>query len=177
MDNEIKQIEDTEYNFINKIKLDQYIKLFERNRDIADIKYVKTYMCKPPVYYLFDGYINENIGSSSEHNKNVAELLDIFDNTHIIPKNITYSTHPTHATIFYKFDYNNKYYIYYSNSGLGINNNITINNCVAPKVYYTLDKTSGENFIKVITLLYKLLLTFDFPIIRCFLLITINLGI
>jgi hypothetical protein len=92
-----------------------------------------------PIYYFFDKNLNPDLGSFISVRKKLRELYnfdEIFDlnSSSIIdvPSNI-------HSTILYKFELNNKKYIYYSNSGLGIKNNLRFNtndnNFVAPKIF------------------------------------------
>ena len=121
--------------------------VYEEMNHTTDIN--KIYIIKPPLYYLFDGYINEKIGSNRmnrniiNYNFNINELFlkklehinyVIYSNIHPNQYDIP---HPTHATFIDKIENDNRLYIYYSNSGLGINNNhIYKYELVTPKLYY-----------------------------------------
>ena len=90
-----------------------------------------------PIYHLFDHKIYDDIGSSLN---NLDILIDHFNLNELFTldkDNIYEIIYSSHATILYKFKYNDNYYIYYSNSGLGIDNQITdINkNLTACKIY------------------------------------------
>ena len=82
-----------------------------------------------PIHYLFDHTVNENVSSSSEHKRiylrNILKLDKLFS---LNPNSITDVSTDRHSTILYKFEYNNRKYIYYSNSGLGINNQLRNDN-------------------------------------------------
>jgi hypothetical protein len=92
---------------------------------------------KFPIYYLFDQLLDTDIGSYKVdyyiYNFNLEELFSInTENLHILNIN-------KHVTIFYKFEFNNRKYIYYSNSGLGINNQLYNNHTTACKIFYIND--------------------------------------
>jgi hypothetical protein len=93
-----------------------------------------------PLYYFFDSFITENAGYSVEARKNILTAYDLYKIFKIDEKNIYEVKNKGHSTILYKFSKNIggeiRYYLYYSNSGLGINNNIIINeHYVIPKIY------------------------------------------
>jgi hypothetical protein len=117
---------------------------------------------KGSLYYLFDGDIDDNIGSSYIYIYNLFIVLgvffDVLNDDNIIPVN-----HPTHATLFYKIDLpnENRYYIYYSNSGLGINNHLIIDDCIIPKIYVTNDKNIRDCAIEIINIIYDLMYKFN----------------
>ena len=96
------------------------------------------------LYYLFDSYLNKDIGSAVldlnilRDSRALGLHLDRICNLKTI--NIINTRNDTHATVFYKFNINDIFYIYYSNSGLGIDNHICINNNVCPKIFYTKNK-------------------------------------
>jgi len=91
-----------------------------------------------PLYYLFDKNINE-IGSETRIRTYLRSILKLDDIFKLDKSNLLDISYGNHATILYKLDMNNKKYIYYSNSGLGINNNYDslINGIkyVVPKIY------------------------------------------
>ena len=78
----------------------------------------------------------------------IFDLYKLFD---ITPENIFSVPVPLHATLFYKIIKNNKYYIYYSNSGFGSENHIIgqieTHETIVPKIY---DVGTPENQIKII---------------------------
>ena len=75
-----------------------------------------------PIHYLFDGYINENIGNSIKNIRNIRDSLKLDD--YDFENNATYINVPNHATILYKIKNNDRLYLYYSNSGLGADHHI-----------------------------------------------------
>jgi len=124
------------YNELNKNDLihNSYEKLdlndILKNETITSVKF--------PIYYLFDHTINENIGSTSEKRSYLRNILELDNLFSIESKNIYDVGIDGHSTILYKFEFNSKKYIYYSNSGLGINNQLyyDINKCTACKIFY-----------------------------------------
>ena len=104
-----------------------------------------------PIYYLFDGFINSNIGFTKEqvkynleYNNRIykpkvfnSKFLKIFeiDENSLIFYNIN-----KHAICGHFFDFNREKYFYLSNSGLGCNNHFTYTdknktNYILPKIY------------------------------------------
>jgi len=117
---------------------------------------------KSPIYYLYDGYINSSIGSNSKKLKSLNNLFGIdlyFKFDQISTKPVIYHTNnPSHATLFYHMKYNNKYYLFYSNSGLGIENHINLNGCVFPNIYiYNTDDSNIDIIYNIINLIYTLI--------------------
>jgi hypothetical protein len=108
------------YNTLEKKKLinDLYEKL---DNDLLGIITSINF----PIHYLFDHTVIESVSSSSNQNRiylrNTLKLDQLFL---LDPNSITDITTERHSTILYKFEYNNRKYIYYSNSGLGINNQL-----------------------------------------------------
>ena len=98
----------------------------------------KRTMLAAPIYYLFDGHINNNIGSSSSKRNNIMNKLKL-SNELLNINNLNYIdlSIESHATILYVFTHNTRTYLYYSNSGYGVtNNHILLNGMVAPKIYF-----------------------------------------
>jgi hypothetical protein len=138
----IKQKVITWYNRKNVSELntlinDCYEQLLDNSSDsgITSVKF--------PIYYLFDQLLNDDIGSNLgkyfTDNFNLEQLFSINkENLHYININ-------QHSTIFYKFESNGRKYIYYSNSGLGINNQLYNNHTTACKIYYITDNHIFNN--------------------------------
>ena len=70
------------------------------------------------LYYLFDNKITDDIGSFSDILFNILEGFNPFNSLKF--DNLYSVGLSGHETILYKFIYNDRKYIYYSNSGLGI---------------------------------------------------------
>src|SRR6185437_14327875 len=87
------------------------------------------------LHYLFDGYINNKIGNSSENMTLTREFLKLNDYFDLKFENYTSVSVSNHATVFYKFEHQKRKYIYYSNGGFGSHNHILINDLIVPKVY------------------------------------------
>jgi hypothetical protein len=92
-----------------------------------------------PIFYLFDNNINQNIYSTLHIRNNIRNNLDL-DNLFNIDKTKLVDVGISHATIIYSFINNERKYIYYSNSGLGVKNHIyDIEGKAVPKIYYIND--------------------------------------
>ena len=103
-----------------------------------------------PIHYLFDSYINDEIGNTSSNTKKIRDILNLDEITGLNPDNIFTLEHPSHITLIYKFDINKKNYIYYSNSGFGGQNHILDiekNNIsgIAPKIFKITNSDSNSN--------------------------------
>ena len=111
---------------------------------------------KIPLLYFLDEYINKNINISIETRdkflnyfvRNIYTISDL-NRDHIININID-----RHAIILYPFVYNGRYYIYLSNSGLGINNQNTNKNTTSCKLFHII-KLNDINKIYAMFLLIK----------------------
>ena len=77
-----------------------------------------------PIHYLFDHVINNSLMSAYRSKHYLIQTLELNTLFSLDTKAIKYISTDSHATNLYKFEYNNRKYIYYSNSGLGINNQI-----------------------------------------------------
>ena len=138
-------------NITSQLSSRELDELFE---SIDSDEYDNSYLIKPPIYYLFDGYINENIGSNNEIRDNLNDLFGINKNFLLIDNNdkIESTTlfnieHPSHSTLFNLISVDGRYYIYYSNSGLGIDNNhIILDKSVVPKIYYIENPQYGNEY-------------------------------
>jgi len=107
-----------------------------------NINILNTEICKDlttssifPIYYFFDKFIDEEIGCTSEYRTKVRELLHLDTLFKLDSTNIIDVRNPGHSTLLYKIEIQQNFYIYYSNSGLGINNNIIINGNIVPKIF------------------------------------------
>ena len=107
---------------------------------------------KPSLYYLFDGYLSEDIGSSDNVTMQNLEKLEIHELTKINHRNLINIPNLTHATRFYKIDCdtNQKYYLIYSNSGLGIDNHIQKSNSVYPKIFVSNNKNHRDLLVDIV---------------------------
>ena len=113
-----------------------------------------------PIHYLFDGNINNNIGNTYSNVKNVIQeyRLDSFFN---LIDNYTNVPVINHGTLFYKYTINGRKYLYYSNSGLGLEHNQIINNKNNPihedelHKFESLHKLSKQSEIKSLHKLSK----------------------
>ena len=79
-----------------------------------------------PIYYLFDiPGINDKIGYSSDNALAIIRELNLHRSFQMNLDNVEHIGISSHATILYKFRFRDQMYIYYSNSGLGIENQLT----------------------------------------------------
>ena len=104
-----------------------------------------------PIFYLFDNDINDNIGSNSQIRKTYVDLLELNSLFSLVSDKIHSISLDGHATIIYFLENDGDSYLYYSNSGLGIHNNIRNidKNTVAPKIYKLLDKSNVSTFYNI----------------------------
>src|SRR5690606_636018 len=118
-----------------KKKIKNYVKKETRTKSISkfidnvyNISLKKSELTSVivPIHYLFDGYINENIGNTHENLLAVLKFFDLDDLFNLNFANYTSTFVPEHASVLllYQFTSNNRNYIYYSNSGLGIHNHV-----------------------------------------------------
>lgn len=110
------------------------IRNFESKSNLRDINNYTRYILNQtdshsnlliniiPIYYLFDNKINPNIGCQIPQRDIVMSFTDAHTLFNIIPDKITNLSCGNHATILYTFENREKNYLYYSNSGLGIQN-------------------------------------------------------
>ena len=98
---------------------------------------------KFPIYYLFDHTINKDIGSDVSKRTELRDRLKLDTLFSITRKNIIDISFDNHSTILYKFIFKDRKYLYYSNSGLGINNQLrnNIDNTTACKIFYINEET------------------------------------
>ena len=100
-----------------------------------------------PLFYLFDSEINKDFGSSVDIRKYLRQTLNLDELFSLTSTNIFDITVNNHSTILYKFTYDNRKYIYYSNSGLGIKNQLNYNDITACKILYFNEKYVGYDNI------------------------------
>jgi hypothetical protein len=82
-----------------------------------------------PLYYLFDSKINDKIGSNFEIRNN---LRSIFNLDFLFGLNKIYDIKiPDHSIILYPFLNNDRYYLYISNAGAGVDNQINLGGSTA----------------------------------------------
>jgi len=93
-----------------------------------------------PIFYLFDNHdLNKDIGYNNDCRKNIRRELNLDILMKLNPENIIDIGFSSHSTIIYKFENQERKYIYYSNSGLGIENQFIKNHSTACRIYYIKD--------------------------------------
>ena len=143
-------------------------KFFEEQNGTQHNEKIKSIKCG--VYYLFDGYLNVDVGSRQPvrdfimTNTTLEQDLTINNLFKLNANEINNLPNPTHATILYNFTYENRRYIYYSNSGLGIEKNqYYTNKLVAPKIYYVRDEFLHKFIPEYVKKLYMLIYELSIP--------------
>ena len=129
----------TFYDRINKKDLIEF--LYEKNDDDFD----RITSVNFPIFYLFDHTINDKIGSTHIKRHYLRRKLELDNLFSLTSTNIYDIGVDSHSTILYKFEYNNRKYIYYSNSGLGINNQLCRNKTTSCKIFYIKDDILWNN--------------------------------
>ncbi len=114
-----------------------------------------------PIFYFFDRYLNATIGADIQKLKKFIQLtkIDTIDGltNDIVIDVLLYN----HATIFNIFKYKSSHYLYYSNSGLGIENQLNKTNSTSCKLFLIhmpniLDfKTILEKIIEILKIIEK----------------------
>jgi len=89
-----------------------------------------------PIYYLFDHKINSELGMDPNNRTYLRRTLNLDRLFSINPLNIKDISITRHSTLFYKFSVNDRDYLYYSNSGFGINNQLNKDNVTSCKIIY-----------------------------------------
>jgi ribosome-associated translation inhibitor RaiA len=84
----------------------------------------EIYSINQPVHYLFDHVVNENVGTITLTQDKYREKFNLDTMFNLITGNLEIVAASKHATILYQFEYNDRQYIYYSNSGYGSENQI-----------------------------------------------------
>ena len=121
---------------------------------------ISTILC--PLYYFFDNYLNKDIGAYVQHRdwflyKTKIADMKVFDKRDRIIDII----YRNHATRFYIFQHKSNDYLYYSNSGLGIENQLNSVNSTSCKLFLinmpniTNFLVILENFIKILHIVEK----------------------
>ena len=121
---------------------------------------ISTILC--PLYYFFDNYLNKDIGAYVQHRdwflyKTKIADMKVFDKRDRIIDII----YRNHATRFYIFQHKSNNYLYYSNSGLGIENQLNSVNSTSCKLFLinmpniTNFLVILENFIKILHIVEK----------------------
>ena len=109
---------------------------------------------KVPLYYLFDNILNSKMGGLANIRNYIINYLEINKLTNISNENLTDIGLSVHSTILYKFMVNDNRYIYYSNSGLGINTYQFFNaekKITSCRIYHIIDEqlyNKLPNFLK-----------------------------
>jgi hypothetical protein len=94
-----------------------------------------------PIYYLFDNIIKDDIGCTVPVRNRVMEFTEAYTIFNIDKRNIVDISCGNHSTILYTFINKTRHYLYYSNSGLGVQNqplyisNIKNIGMTCPKIY------------------------------------------
>jgi hypothetical protein len=91
----------------------------------------------PPIFYLFDHTIDDkNLSCKEEHLSYIRNYFKVDELFGIITENNMYVSVSAHATLLYKFSYKQRKYIYYSNSGLGAQNQLNSDKLTACKIFF-----------------------------------------
>jgi len=102
---------------------------------------------KIPLLYFFDKYLNKKINITISHrNTFVSSIKDIYTISNLNKNYIIDINIDNHSVILYPFIYNGQYYIYLSNSGLGISNQNTNLNKTSCKLFHI---TKLQNIDKI----------------------------
>jgi hypothetical protein len=88
-----------------------------------------------PLFYFFDRYLNENIGSVIGTLTKFIEITKINEIDGLTNDRIIHVSLLNHATIFNIFKYKSYNYLYYSNSGLGIENQLNNTDSTSCKLF------------------------------------------
>ncbi len=109
------------------VDIPQFIYECSENLDKDDIKSdFQISTIQSPLYYFFDKYLNKEIGGNLQsrdwflHKTKISDIAGFNKSDIIIDIN-----YRNHATRFYIFKHKSNHYLYYSNSGLGIENQLT----------------------------------------------------
>ena len=94
-----------------------------------------------PIYYLFDHTINTELGMKLTQRTFLRRTLHLDELFSLNSGVITDVAIERHATVFYQFKNGDRQYLYYSNSGLGIENQLTTNDITSCKILYLKDST------------------------------------
>jgi hypothetical protein len=119
------------------------------------------FIIKSPIYYLFDGYLNVEIGSSYIKRNIINEYFNINHYFLIDNNNLIDFPNPSHATTLYKLEYNNRYYIIYTNSGLGINNHFVKDECVFSNIYLCKNIEHQQTISQFIINIYNIIRNYN----------------
>ena len=142
----------------NRLKID--ISNFVNRCYNEDSKY-----CSVPIYYFFDHCINENIGTIPNVMTNIQFAFNLNDLFSLLKDDIHSVGVSGHATIFYYFDHDSHHYIYYSNSGLGIENQMCDTTNTSCKLIHMLTQMESNLLILFITELINKFITTELSIL------------
>jgi len=107
---------------------------------------------KIPLLYFFDNYLNKNINISVvDRDKFIDSMKIIYKESNINRDYIININIDKHAVILYPFTYNERHYIYLSNSGLGIDNQNTFENKTSCKLFHIIGL---DNLYKIHNMFY-----------------------
>jgi hypothetical protein len=133
---------------------------FIHNQSNDDQYIIKTN--KIPLLYFFDKYLNENIHISVTNRDNFLRTINSAYQFYIDNNYIHNVIIDKHAVILYTITYNERNYVYLSNSGLGIGNQNTNINKTSCKLFYVKGLNSRYeihtmflNIIQIINLISK----------------------
>ena len=114
-----------------------------------------------PIFYFFDKYLNSNIGGNKHHLNKFIEITKIDKIDGLSGDIIIDVSLYSHTTLFNIFKYKSSNYLYYSNSGLGIENQLNKTNSTCCKLFLInmpniLDfKTILEKIIEILNIIEK----------------------
>ena len=129
-------------NFIKKVRSKNFDSNIGYMETIAIDKKNKIYINTTSLYYLFDQYIDQSNGSTTDLNDEMRSNLKLDDVFLIDNERLHHIGNPTHSTCVYMLDD----FVYYFNSGLGITKNHAFEgNYVFPKIFCFKKKISRTN--------------------------------
>jgi len=149
------------YSLINKDNIESIKSIIEP--EIVDTKILNCIIY--PIYYFFDEHFNPEIGSTIKVRNKLRELYQLDKIFNLKDDSIINIPSIVHSTILCKFELNNKKYLYYSNSGLGIHNNLRFNiennQFVAPKIFEVKDDSMYDLIPKYIEFILSKIINLD----------------
>jgi hypothetical protein len=145
---------------IKKIRFYQHFIVLDLS-DIIHNESTLPYIIKTnkiPLLYFFDKYLNKDMGITVSHrNSFLSSINDIYTLSNLKKNYMIDINIDHHSIILYPFEHNGRYYIYLSNSGLGISNQSTNINKTSCKLFYVTELQNIDQIRKMILLLNKII--------------------
>jgi hypothetical protein len=114
-----------------------------------------------PIYYFFDHCINTSIGSLERIRTHIRKSFELDNMFSLITENIFEAKFSDHSTIFYYFEYNGQHYLYYSNSGLGIENQLSNDEITSCKIIHMENENNCKEIANSIINLINIVVTIN----------------